>query len=164
MKTSLTLLAVALFVSGCARLGTHTPTEETQVFHIEEFGAVGDGDHNDVLALKEAFQALEATEGAATLLFQKKTYRLGKQDESDAQFDFSGMENIEVDGQGATLIIHPVHGVARFFNSRNITFKNFVIQHDPLPFIQGEVISVSPDEGFFLLKIQEGVPLPPSEQ
>lgn len=164
MKTSLTLLAVALFVSGCARLGTHTPTEEPQVFHIKEFGAVGDGDHNDVLALKEAFQALEATEGSATLLFQKKTYRLGKQDESDAQFDFSGMENIEVDGQGATLIIHPVHGVARFFNSRNITFQNFVIQHDPLPFIQGEVLSVSPDEGFFLLRIQEGFPLPPSEQ
>ena len=160
MKIKIHLCAVcSLFLVGCAS----QPTAR-QVFHIEEFGAASDGIHNDAPALKKAFQALETAGGPATLLFQKKTYRLGKQDESDAQFDFSGMENIEVDGQGATLVIHPVHGVARFFNSRNIIFKNFVIQHDPLPFIQGDILSVSPDEGFFLLRIHEGYPLPPSGQ
>ncbi|MEA2067913.1 MAG: hypothetical protein U9P12_01820, partial [Verrucomicrobiota bacterium] len=130
MKIKIHLCAVcSLFLVACASQPT-----APQVFTMAQFGAVGDGVRNDAPALKKAFQALEHAGEPATLLFQKKTYRLGKQDGNDAQFDFSGMENIEVDGQGATLIIHPVHGVARFFNSRNITFKNFVIQHDPLPF------------------------------
>ncbi len=162
MKIKLHVCAVclaSLFLAGCA-----SRPDAPQVFTMAQFGAVGDGIHNDAPALKKAFQALEAADGPATLLFRKKTYRLGRQDESDAQFDFSGMENIVVDGQGATLIIHPVHGVARFFNSRNIVFKNFVIQHDPLPFIQGDILSVHPDKGFFLLKIPEGYPLPPSEK
>ena len=148
-----------LLLTGCV---SKHPMEH--VFNIEEFGAVGDGVHDDVSALKNAFRAMKAVEGKATLVFGKKTYRLGKQVESDAQFDFSGIENVVVDGQGATLVIDPVHGLARFFNSRNIAFKNFTIQHDPLPFMQGEVLSVSPNEGFFLWRVQEGFPLPPSEE
>ncbi|MCF7818245.1 MAG: right-handed parallel beta-helix repeat-containing protein [Kiritimatiellales bacterium] len=148
-----------LLVTGCV-----SKSPEQTVFTIEEFGAVGDGVHDDVLALKDAFRAMKAVDGKATLVFSKKTYRLGKQTESDAQFDFSGMGNVVVDGQGATLIVNPVHGLARMFNSRNIIFRNFTIQHDPLPFMQGEILSVSPDEGFFLWKVQTGFPLPPSEQ
>jgi len=68
-----------------------------------------------------------------------------------------------VDGRGATLLIHPVHGLARFYESRNIVFKNFVIQHDPLPFMQGTILSVDSSVGSFLWRIQEGFPLPPSE-
>jgi hypothetical protein len=164
MKNSLVLLCSALVFTGCVRGGEGPVPDSPQVFSIEDFGAVGDGVHNDAPALKKAFQTLEKIKKPVRLVFSEKTYRLGKQDVSDAQFDFSGLENIEVDGQGATLIIHPVHGVARVFNSRNITFKNFVIQHDPLPFMQGTILSVAPDEGFFVLKIQDGFPLPPSEQ
>ncbi len=164
MKCFLVLLGSALMLSGCVRGGENSAVEKKRVFHIEEFGAVGDGVHNDAPALKKAFQTLEKIKEPVRLVFSEKTYRLGRQNESDAQFDFSEMKNVEVDGQGAALIIHPVHGVARFFNSRNITFKNFVIQHDPLPFVQGTILSVNPDEGFFVLKVSDGFPLPPSEQ
>lgn len=149
----------AAWLSGCISSQT-----EARTFSPEEFGAVGDGIHDDSPALLKALAAMRAVDGPVRLVFSEKTYRLGKQDVSDAQFDLSGMENIEVDGQGATLIIHPVHGVARFFNSRNITFKNFVIQHDPLPFMQGTIISANKADGSFLWEIQDGFPLPPSEQ
>ena len=155
------MIGWGLLLGGCSSL---QPAAE-RVFSLEEFGAVGDGMHNDVLALKKALRAIRQLDGQqATLLFSEKTYRLGKQDECDAQFDFSGMENLEVDGRGATLLIDPSHGIARFFGSRNIVFKNFTVQYDPFPFVQGTIVSIQPDEGAFLLNIEKGYMLPPSEQ
>lgn len=150
----------ALLVAGCAA----TPVA-SRVFTIEQFGAVGDGVHDDASALQKALHAMRTAGGRTELVFSAgKTYRLGKQTESDAQFDLSGMNETVVDGQGATLILHPVNGVARMVNCRNVTFKNFVIEHDPLPFMQGVITSVVPSEGYFLWRVQDGYPLPPSEE
>jgi hypothetical protein len=149
-----------LFLAGCM-----LRPPESRIFTPEAFGAAGDGIRDDAPALQKALAAMRVSGGPARLEFSAgKTYRLGKQLQSDAQFDLSGMSNVEVDGQGATLILNPVNGAARFFNSRNIIFKNFVIEHDPLPFMQGTVVSVNEAGGSFLWEIQGGYPLPPSEQ
>ncbi|QHI69216.1 right-handed parallel beta-helix repeat-containing protein [Tichowtungia aerotolerans] len=152
-------VCAGLLLAGCM-----LQPSEVRTFIPEEFGAAGDGVHDDSLALKEALAAMRHSSGPVRLVFSEKTYRLGKQTDSDAQFDLSGMSNVEVDGRGATLILNPVNGVARFFNSRNVTFKNFVIQHDPLPFMQGTVVSADKADGSFLWEIQDGFPLPPSGQ
>lgn len=149
-------LLLTVLVAGCNR---------PVVLRIETFGATGDGVHNDAPAVLAAVDAIRAAGRPARLVFSAgKTYRLGRQDQHDAQFDFSGLEKIEVDGQGATLLLHPVHGLARFYGSRNIVFKNFVIQHDPLPFMQGTIVAVDPAGGSFLWEIQAGFPLPPPEE
>jgi hypothetical protein len=46
--------------------------------HVRDFGAVGDGRTNDTDAIRAAARALEAR-GGGTLVFEKKTYLIGKQ-------------------------------------------------------------------------------------
>ncbi|QHI69819.1 right-handed parallel beta-helix repeat-containing protein [Tichowtungia aerotolerans] len=150
-------MCVGLLLAGCM-----LTSSEVRTFTPEEFGAVGDGVHDDSSALLEALVAMRRCGGPVRLVFSEKTYRFGKQTVCDAMFDLSDMTRVEVDGQGATLILNPVNGVVRCFNSRSVIFKNFVIQHDPLPFMQGAVVSVDPAAGCFAWEIQAGFPLPPS--
>jgi len=141
-------------IGGCVIERT---TRET-VLKMTAFGAVGDGIYDDSPAVQRALAAVRETDGPVRLLFDVQICYLGPQTERDAQFDLTGLENITIDGQGATLILHPLNGLVRLADCRNVTFKNFVIQHRPLPFMQGDIEAV--EDGSFLWRIHDGFPLP----
>jgi hypothetical protein len=131
--------------------------------YLDDFGAVGDGKHDDVGALVRAIDALKAAGPGGTLEFSAgKIYRLGLRDDSIAQIDLQNMTNATVNGNGSMMLTTPRQAAIRVKGCQGVTVQNLVIEQDPLAFTQGSITKVSPEESFFEMKIMEGYDLLPS--
>lgn len=151
---------MATVVPGWA--GGRTPFGK--VLRIEDFGAVGDGKHDDVGALVRALDALKAAGAGGTLEFSAgKIYRLGLRDDSIFQIDLTDMTNATVNGNGAMMLTTPRQAAIRVKRCEGVAVKNLIIEQDPLAFTQGSITKVSPEEGFFEMKIMEGYDALPTD-
>jgi hypothetical protein len=137
---------------------------DANVLHIEDFGAVGDGKHDDIGALVRAIDVLKKAGPGGTLEFSAgRIYRLGLRDDSIAQIDLQNMTNVTVNGNGSMMLTTPRQAAIRVKHCEGVTVKNLVIEQDPLAFTQGAITRVSPEAGFFEMKIMEGYDLLPSD-
>jgi hypothetical protein len=124
-------------------------------FKVQDFGASGNGTTDDAPAARRALAAaLEAGPGSR-VVFEKKTYRFGRQSE-DAILSLDGASGVTLEGNGAEIIGNPWNSFLRISDCRDITMRGFVLDCDPLSFTQGDIIRVAPDEGTFLLRIHKG--------
>jgi hypothetical protein len=132
-------------------------------FQVKDYGAVGDGKTDDGPAIRKAIAAAIAAAKPATVLFEKKTYRVEKQDDRWESFVLEGAKDILIDGQGAMLVFSPDNRAFMLNRCTNCVIKNFEIDYDPLPFTQGDVIAINEAEGTFDLQLHAGYPLPPTQ-
>ncbi len=130
---------------------------DAKILQVDDFGAVGDGKHDDVGALVRAIDALKKLGPGGTLEFTAgRIYRLGLRDDSIAQIDLQNMTNATVNGNGSMLLTTPRQAAIRVKRCEGVTVKNLVIEQDPLAFTQATITKVSPEDGFFEMKIMEG--------
>ena len=133
---------------------------------VDDFGAVGDGKHDDIGAVVAAVDALKgAGEGAVLEFTAGKTYKLGLREESIFQIDLQGMTNATVEGHGAMLLSTPRQAAILVKHCEGVAVKNLLIEQDPLAFSQGTISAVLPDESCFEMKLDAGyADLPTDEE
>jgi len=77
----------------------------------------------------------------------------------EVAFLFKGVSNLELDGNGATLIFNnPQAGFVEMEHCNRITVRNFTIDFDPVPFSVGTVQAVNEKDGTFTLAPDPGMP------
>ena len=141
----------------------HPCTADDTVFPVGEFGALGDGVTDDGPAIRAALAAVIACDGPVTVSFEKKTYRFGEYDERWCTLPLVGAKDVTLDGHGATLVFHPNNRALLVYKSENVAVRNLVIDYDPLPFTQGDVVRVDRASGTFDVRLHEGYPEPPDQ-
>jgi Periplasmic copper-binding protein (NosD) len=163
-------LIVFLFVvvlSLCKTSSKDAPENSQSVsknssLRVANFGAVGDGIHDDGPAITAAFHAAKMDGIPSTVLFEKKIYRLGDNPTAWHYFQLLGHEDLVIEGGGATLLCPEGNLTFYFENCRNITVRGFTFDTITPSFTQGEVVAMD-GNGTFDVKIMEGYPAPPSE-
>ena len=133
-----------------------------QVLHVADFGAKGDGETDDMSAIHAAVAAAKDARGAIIRFEKDKHYRLiGKKDLSyEVAFELFDTANIKIEGQGATVILHPPDGLANIRRSRNIQIDGLFVDYAPLPYYQGAVTDINIDKMTVDLVVPERYPVP----
>lgn len=130
-----------------------------KVYRVADYGALGNGIHDDGPAIRATFAAAAAQPNPATIVFQAGgTYRFDVFDDEFNQIQIRHTQDLIVEGNGSKLIINPENRAFLVWRSRDIVIRGFDVDFDPLPFTQGEVLSVDPQAGQFVFQIQDGYP------
>jgi hypothetical protein len=128
-------------------------------YHVADYGALGDGIHDDGPAVRAAFAAAAAAPNPARLVFAADAvYRLGKFDAEFNQVQIRHTQDLTVEGNGAMWVIDPLNRGLLIWHSRDIVVRDLNIDFDPLPFTQGTVLAVDPTAGTFEFQIADAYP------
>lgn len=129
---------------------------------VADFGALGNGLHDDGPAISAAFEAAKVDGVPTKVLFEKKIYRIGDNPMAWHYFQMLDHENLVIDGGGATLLCADGNLAFYFEGGSDITVRGFTFEMETPGFSQGEVVAVN-DEGSLDVKIMDGYPEPPDE-
>jgi hypothetical protein len=151
---------MALLTTACTAPGAREARKEGPVFHVADFGAVGDGTTDDGPAIREAIGRAVEADGPATVRFEPKTYRVAPRYDRWCAFAIEDARGVTLDGQGATLVLHPDNRALLIYRSQGIAVRNFTVDFDPLPFTQGDVTAVDRERKEIHVRIHDGFPLP----
>jgi hypothetical protein len=170
MKCFLSVLGCLLPLGDMALAQSSIPKNETTArspaegatLRVADFGAVGDGLHDDGPAITAAFKAAKEDGVPSTVLFEKKSYRLGDNPAAWHYFQMSGHENLAIEGAGATLLCGEGNLAFYFEDGRDITLRGLVFDTLKPSFTQGEVVAVDTN-GTLDVRIMAGYPEPPDE-
>lgn len=130
--------------------------------HVADFGALGDGIHDDGPAIAAAFEAAKADGVPSSVIFGKKIYRLGDNPAAWHCFQMMNHEDLVIDGCGATLRCGEGNLAFCFEGGRDITVRGLTFDTIMPAFTQGEVVAVD-GSGTLDVKIMNGYPEPPDE-
>lgn len=129
---------------------------------VADFGALGNGKHDDGPALVAAFQAAKDDGVESRVVLEKKIYRLGDDPTAWHCLSLIDHENLIIDGNGATLICGEASLAFHIKGGRNITLRGMTFDTERPSFSQGEVIAFD-NSGSLDVKISDGYPEPPDE-
>ena len=139
---------------------------QAKTIHVDDFGAKADGVFNSHPAIAKAFEKSTQFNGAVTIQFAPGKYIIGPEfeavkNESPDCFKVSDVRNLTVQGDpaGTELVItSPLSDVLRIFNGADIVIKDLVVDYDPLPFTQGNIVAVDIINGTFDMDLDTGFP------
>jgi len=131
-------------------------------FKVADYGALGDGVHDDGPAITAAFEAAKADSVPNTVVFEKKTYRLGDNPAAWHYFQMTGHEDLVIEGNGATLLCSKGNLAFHFDGGRDITVRGLTFDGIEPYFTQGEVVALD-ESGSLDVKIMAGYPEPPDD-
>lgn len=136
----------------------------TAVFHVKDFGAVGDGKTDDGPAILRAMEAA-TRKPDGLLIFEKKTYFLGPKRDRWPYFVITNADNLTIDGCGAELLITAKNTFFEITESSGVQLTNITLDYSTPLLFQGRVVSVDSDSGDFAfdVRIEDGYPAPPSD-
>ena len=135
------------------------PTKTVTV-NISEYAAYGDAH----AMISEAITSISGKSNVAIIKGEPTNYRLllekNKTYVMNTALNFVGSKNIEIDGNGSTLV-WTRETVGLYFNgSANVKITNMNLDYDPLPYTQGVVTNVSGND--VTLKVDAGYPSDPA--
>ena len=145
----LALLAIGLVISGCASVAANTTS--VRVFHVDDFGAMPDGEQNSCDAILKAVAAAKLSGGAAEVVFGAGTYRIETEFVKKTGFflphciEIHGAKDLCIRGtSGKTklLVTNPKNGLFWVKDSERVTVDDLTVDYDPLPFSQGRITAV----------------------
>ena len=153
------------------RSGGDYPNAEPVVYNISDYGAVGDGETDDGPAITAAINAAKWSGVPSKVVFEdERTYLIGERSDCMSYFDIAGVSNLTIDGRGSTVLLEKcTNTFLRFEDCANVKVLNLNVDYKELPFTQGKIKEVkkrtsSDSEEYFILEIEEGYPLPPSDK
>jgi len=92
----------------------------------------------------------------------KGTYILDLKDGKSA-YVFSNKKNVQINGNGSTIVCNYQKQAFSFERCENVTFSNLTIEYDPPCSTQGTVVSMTADAKTLDIEIHEGYPIPSAE-
>ena len=140
-----------------------TPTfPGAEVFHVRDFGAVGDGVTDDHAAIRRAVAAARTSACGIVRFDSSKTYRaIGKTDfTEETLFDLKGAKDIKIEGRGAMIVLHPPDSLALVDGAENIQIDGFKIDYDPKPYYQGMIRKIDVEGMTIDIEVPERYPVP----
>ena len=147
MKTAASIALMSVCVS--VALGTE--------FRVSDFGAVGDGVHDDGPALRKAFAEASQAKQPCTIVFGKdRIYRMEPADECHGRLMLKEAANVTVEGNNAKLVVHPSNRALGIYRSQNVIVRNLQIDYSPLPFTQGTITRIDNNNSYLEFRIQDG--------
>lgn len=168
-------------------LKTNPPVK---VFSIKDFGAVGDGVHNDAPAFAKALDTARKIQGLKKIVVPKGTYLFGQKfipkktftadkdgwkiampfylksraDELNGQhIPFQrNLSNLTIEGKDGVLLLgsDPGVGFFYFYKANNLTVRNLTFDYENFPNTQGVIENVDIKNKCITLKIDKGFPDP----
>lgn len=110
----------------------------------------------DLAAMQKIVAEAAAQTPARVVFAPGAVYRINP---ANVAFLLRGISNLEMDGNGATLIFtNPAAGFLELNRCSRITVRNFVVDFDPVPFSVGTVQEVDQAAGTFTLTTDQGMP------
>ena len=108
--------------------GSEAPAE-AKVFHVKDYGAVGDGVADDYNAVKKALDEAIAYDGTKVVQFEKDaTYLMATRPKNKNALDIQKAKNLTVQGENTTIVIDMDKRVNTYFNineCENVKVKGF---------------------------------------
>jgi hypothetical protein len=130
---------------------------QREVLNVRDFGALGDGVHDDARAIRQAIAATAERGNGATLRFPAGRYRLVPINGEPSHLFIEGVSDIVLEGEGGTELIGTTTlSLLRLESCRNVQLRRLVLDYDPHPYSQGKVVSVATDRTFVEWKMDEG--------
>lgn len=124
---------------------TADPCAGASLISVLTFGAVPNDGQDDGPAVRAAVAACRKARRPC-LIFPPGAYHFRAQSaKSDALVEFSGLREITVRGEKATLIGNSHKTLFRFENCGEVTVSGFEVDWDPLPFTAGRVVAARDD-------------------
>lgn len=149
------------------RLAFGTPTfTGLPVFAVKDYGAKGDGKHNDLPAVWKATAAAEKAGGGIVRFDKGANYRLVL-DKPEAYkkkqyvFRLKNSRNLKFEGNGSFLNIHPEKlALAHINECENIQIDGFIQTFTPQPYYQGVVSAIEPEKLYMDIQVpaRYGIP------
>jgi len=158
---------------------------ETKELNVRDFGALGDGSADDGPAFRRAFAAALAEPGRpVTVRIPRGDYRIAPPETPAVAHRINNPvpggetqcsvppkrshlllinpEHLTVTGEPGTRLLFddPVAQGIRVLGGRNVALKNFTVDYTRLPFTQGVVTGVDPQNGALTVRIDSGYPAP----
>ncbi len=141
--------------------GTDYPEPQLTVY-ARDYGAVGDGVHDDLHAILEAIDvAIASGVPSKVELDPNKTYLVGARHDAQAILLFENVQNFTLDGKGSEIIIDKAtNSPIDIRNCTNLKIQNLEIDYNELTYTQGRITYIDKENHIFRLKIDEGHLLP----
>lgn len=141
---------------------TKAEKSDTIYYNVSKYGVKGNGKTDDLPALTRLFLKASQQKRPAKVVFAPgKVYRIGQHTKDlYGRVLINRANNLVVEGNGCTLLIHPSSRAFAVYRSKNIVIRNFKIDYSPLPYTQGRVSKVDADNYYLEFKIDSGYPAP----
>ena len=152
----------ALIVFCILSVQTKAEKNDTIYYNVSKYGVKGNGKTDDLPALTRLFLKASQQKRPAKVVFAPgKVYRIGQHTKDlYGRVLINRADNLVVEGNGCTLLIHPSSRAFAVYRSKNIVIRNFKIDYSPLPYTQGRVSKVDADNYYLEFKIDSGYPAP----
>ena len=141
---------------------TKAEKNDTIYYNVSKYGVKGNGKTDDLPALTRLFLKASQQKRPAKVVFAPgKVYRFGQHTKDlYGRVLINRANNLVVEGNGCTLLIHPSSRAFAVYRSKNIVIRNFKIDYSPLPYTQGRVSKADADNYYLEFKIDSGYPAP----
>jgi hypothetical protein len=123
--------------------------------NVTDFGADPRGITDSTASVRRAIAQLGRSGG--TLVFPSGRYALSSSSSDEPSMVFSECNDIEINGDGSTLLLSGLAKPFAFTNCRNLHIHDFSIDYPRPPFSQGKVLAVG--ERWFEVKIDPEFPV-----
>ena len=152
----------ALIVFCILSVQTKAEKNDTIYYNVSKYGVKGNGKTDDLPALTRLFLKASQQKRPAKVVFAPgKVYRIGQHTKDlYGKVLINRADNLVVEGNGCTLLIHPSSRAFAVYRSKNIVIRNFKIDYSPLPYTQGRVSKADADNYYLEFKIDSGYPAP----
>jgi hypothetical protein len=169
MEKIMLLVLIMTAMSGflCCPCGAAADeSARTPAMSVSLFGATGDGLTDDGPALRRALadaaEASAKSNGQVLLRFEPgKTYRVGPWDEQWCTLPVLNAHGLVIEGNGAELVFHPKNRAFLLEGCEGVVIRDLKMDYNPLPFTQGDVVSVDHEAKTFVFRLHEGYAEPP---
>lgn len=136
-----------------------------KTFHVNDYGAVGDGVTNDGFAICRAVSAALSDPGdEKEILFDgERVYRVTEIPETNVNhclFSMRNATNISIHGRGAKLLFKGTIKLLTIENGKNFKMDGFVIDYFPKPFVIAKATGFSLEESTVDFEAEQDIHLP----
>lgn len=132
----------------------------SSVYDVTVFGALGDGVTDDGDAIRRAIATAATNTGPTTIVFPRRTYRLGGKRTGHAHLEFVKLSNVTLEANQSTFVVHPSAPFVTMSHCTNVVFRGCAVEYAPRSFTQGTIRNVDAGAGTLELDIHTGYPSP----